>query len=81
MENKYVVAGLTAAVTLVVTMIIVFVVTTFGEGQDAVQKALIENVIKDELKLPDGRTLGQVIITNETKLLVMAGQMEILIAD
>ena len=81
MDNKYVVAGLTAGITLVVTLIIMFVVTTVGEGRDAVQEDLIEQVIKDELKLQDGRTLGQVIITNETKLLVMAGQMQILIEN
>ena len=81
MENKYVVAGLTAAVTLVVTLIIMFVVTTVGEGQDAVQRDLIEEVIKEELRLPDDRTLGEVIITNETALLIIKGQMEILTRD
>ncbi len=81
MENKYVVAGLTGAVAVVVTLLITYIVTSFGEGQDAVQRALIEEVIKEEMRTPDGRTLVEVALTNETSLFVMAGQMKILIEN
>lgn len=81
MDNKYVVAALTAGVTLAVTLLIMYGVTTVGEGQDAVQRDLIEQVIKDELRLPDGRTLGEVIITNEAALMTLAGQIRILIEN
>ncbi len=64
-----------AVVTVLAGIVITWLVATSGEGMDAQERTRIEAIIKEMTTLPDKRTYGEVLISLDKNVAIIANNM------
>lgn len=65
-----------AVITVLAGIIITWLVTTSGQGMDAAERQRIETIIEEMTTLPDKRTYGEVLISLDKNVAIIANNME-----
>ena len=75
-KNAVITLIATTVIGMVVTGVVTWLVATSSAGMDAAEKARIEGVVAEMLKMDDERTYGQVISSLDRNVSVLTTEVE-----